>query len=108
VTPANEKMPTRACPLFSLGQTVATPGALELLERLGVNGSDLLRRHQSGDWGDMCVDDKRYNEEALQDGSRIFSAYRVGRTDEKLWIITDAADDFGIRRVSTILRPEDY
>lgn len=94
--------------LFSLGQVVATPGALELLERFGVNASDLLRRHQSGDWGELCVDDKRCNDEALNDGRRIFSAYRMGRADETLWIITDAADDFGVRRVTTILTPRCY
>jgi hypothetical protein len=98
----------RSRPLFSLGQVVATPDALELLERFGVNASDLLRRHQCGDWGEPGVDDKRCNHEALQDGSRIFSAYRIGRADEKLWIITDAADDSGFRRCTTLLRPGEY
>ena len=98
----------RARPLLSLGQVVATPGALELLERFGVNASDLLRRHQSGDWGELGVDDKRCNEEALHDGRRIFSAYRIGRADDKLWVITDAADDSGCRRHTAVVRPEDY
>ena len=35
--------------LFPLGLVVATPGALELLDRAGVNASDLLARHQGGD-----------------------------------------------------------
>jgi hypothetical protein len=98
----------RARPLLSLGQIVATPDALELLERFGVNANDSLGRHQCGDWGELGVDDKRCNHEALQDGSLIFSAYRIGKTDDRVWVITDAADDFGIRYLSTIRRPEDY
>ena len=105
------KAAPKARPLFSLGQVVATPGALELLEQFGVNASDLLHRHENGDWGELGVDDKRSNDEALQDGSRIFSAYRIGRADDKLWVITDATDatdDFGVRRVTTILTPRCY
>jgi len=36
---------------FPLGRVVATPGALEILEKTGTSVSRLLARHQSGDWG---------------------------------------------------------
>jgi len=36
---------------FPLGRVVATPGALEVLEKTGISAYRLLARHQSGDWG---------------------------------------------------------
>ena len=40
--------------LFPLGQVVATPGAISLLEENGLNPSDFLTRHITGDFGDLC------------------------------------------------------
>ena len=64
--------------LFALGQVVATPGALDLLDRAGVNASDILARHQGGDWGDLCASDVAENMHALEAGNRILSAYSLG------------------------------
>ncbi len=93
---------------FDLGAVVATPGALALLSRTTIDPLSLVRRHARGDWGDLDEEDRRLNESAVIDGSRIFSSYLIVTTGEKVWVITDAADDFGIRRVTTLLRPEDY
>ncbi len=68
---------------------------------------EFLSRHGAGDWGDVCDEDKRLNDEALKDGSRILSAYKT-TTGVKLWIITEAADDNGQRAATTILLPEEY
>jgi hypothetical protein len=48
-----------------------------------------FERHQIGDWGDLCADDKEANENALQYGGRLFSAYH-DRKGVKFWIITEA------------------
>ena len=56
----------------------------------------------------MCEEDKQANEQALQDGSRIFSAYVLKTTGEKVWVITEAIDDQGRRAATTILLPEEY
>jgi hypothetical protein len=40
-------------PLFTLGQVVATPGALAALEKAGQQPGDFLARHVSGDWGEV-------------------------------------------------------
>lgn len=98
---------THASPKFALGQVVATPGALEALAKAGQTPHELLRRHVSGDWGDVCPEDAALNDEALKDGSRLLSAY-VLNTGEKLWVITEAATHDGQRLSSCILRPEDY
>ena len=89
-------------PLFPLGQIVATPGALAALEASRQSPSDLLRRHVHGDWGCVDDEDRESNELALQDGSRIISAYMLD-TDQKLWIITEAD-----RSSTCLLLPEEY
>ena len=96
-----------ARPRFELGQVVATPTALQAIEDSGQTPSEFLDRHVRGDWGDLGSDDRQANEVALQDGSRIFSAYSTtGGT--KVWIITEAVNDEGQRASTTILLPEEY
>src|SRR3954447_17671451 len=86
---------------FGLGQIVATPGALEVMKAHNIDGLILLRRHVTGDWGDLDEADKQENELAVRGGFRILSAYGTG--DSKLWVITEAD-----RSVTTILRPDEY
>ena len=95
-------------PKFNLGQILATPGALEALQESGQNVQFFLARHVRGDWGEVDSEDQQANDQALVDGSRLLSAYRTLK-NERLWIITEAADDDGHRLCSTILLPsEDY
>jgi hypothetical protein len=84
-----------------LGRVVATPGALRLLKEAGGHPFDLLVRHVSGDWGDLCAFDRRQNERALHEGYRVLSSYDVPAG--RVWIITEAD-----RSVTTILLPEEY
>jgi hypothetical protein len=60
-----------------------------------------LDRHLSGDWGEMCEEDLRANEEALREGARLFSSYQTELG--KIWVITEAD-----RAATTILLPEEY
>jgi hypothetical protein len=84
-----------------LGRVVATPGALKLLAEGTEHPFDLLARHATGDWGELCAFDRRQNQIALRDGLRIFSSYDV--LAGRVWIITEAD-----RSVTTILLPEEY
>ncbi|WP_234686722.1 type I restriction endonuclease subunit M [Comamonas aquatica] len=101
---------------FALGQIVATPGALELLEQAGFSALALISRHVHGDWGDCCAEDKATNELSVQQGMRVISIYRLVDAERLLqtpldkrsslptvWIITEAD-----RSVTTLLLPEDY
>ena len=45
--------------LFRLGQVVATPGALGAMTRSDESPGVFLRRHQTGDWGELCDEDKK-------------------------------------------------
>lgn len=92
---------------FALGLTTATPAALQVLAEHYTLPEDLLERHTSGDWGDLEAEDRQRNDEALQDGSRLFSAY-VLNEDVKAWVITEAVDDDGVRGYTTILLPSEY
>jgi len=103
-------MPTNgqtAKPKFLLGQILATPGAIEALQQSDQLPGEFLARHVAGDWGEVCADDKALNDESVIDGSRILSAYRTSR-NERLWIITEAADEAGHRCCTTILLPSEY
>jgi hypothetical protein len=100
-------MPANGKPKFSLGQILATPGALEALQESGQNVQFFLARHVRGDWGEVCEGDKQLNDQALIDGSRLLSAYRTLK-NTRIWIITEAADDQGKRICSTCLLPEEY
>lgn len=88
---------------FSIGQAVATPGVLAALEGATPNElMEALKRHMSGDWGDVDDEDKASNDAAVKDGNRLLSAYRLS-TGVKFWIITEAD-----RSVTTFLLPEEY
>jgi hypothetical protein len=84
---------------FPLGQLAVTANASLLLATEEVLTA--LRRHASGDWGDLCPEDTLANDAALQQGGRLFSAYGQGET--RFWVITEAD-----RLVTTILLPDDY
>jgi hypothetical protein len=89
-------------PLFTLGQVVATPGALAALEKTGQPPGDFLARHASGDWGEVPPEDIKENEFSLKHGFRLLSAYHTGAGD-KVWVITEAN-----RSSTCILLPEEY
>lgn len=90
---------------FKLGRLVATPRVLGKVSQVDITKA--LGRHITGDWGDCSAEDARSNDQALQTGARIFSVYHDQR-DERFWIITEAADDRGIRNSTCVLLPSEY
>ena len=88
--------------LFSLGQVVATPGALAALEEAGQHPFVFLSRHVTGDWGELVAEDKEENQRALEHGNRIFSSYLTAK-NTKIWVITEWD-----RSVTTLLLPSEY
>src|SRR5262249_33560903 len=77
--------------LFKLGQVVATPGAIEALEKAGQAPWEFLVLHAAGNWGIVSDEDKEANDQSVKDGSRILSAYHL-KTGVKIWVITEATD----------------
>ncbi|QDU82778.1 hypothetical protein Pla110_45400 [Polystyrenella longa] len=88
--------------LFNLGQVVATPVAITTFEKVDETMSSLLSRHVGGDWGNLHEEDKTTNDEAVKEGYRILSAYKLS-DGTKIWIITEAD-----RSSTCILLPEEY
>lgn len=86
--------------LFPLGHVVATPGALGALMETEI--ANAIRRHRTGDWGDLDQFDKQQNTNAVKEHSRILSAYTTGN-GVRFWIITEAD-----RSSTTILLPDEY
>jgi hypothetical protein len=84
---------------FPLGQMVITTNAADRLDGVAIHEG--LRRHASGDWGDVPPEDARQNEFGLKHGERLLSAY--GEGGNRFWIITERD-----RSVTTVLMPEDY
>lgn len=88
--------------LFSLGQVLATPGALEALQEAGQTPEEFLSRHIVGDWGVVSSEDAKENDFSVKNGFRILSAYKLS-TGTKIWIISEAD-----RSATTILLPSEY
>jgi len=87
----------------SPGRVLATPGAVAAFARTPTVGVwDYLRRHLTGDWGDVDREDWAANDRAVQDGTRVLSAYALP-DGTKIWIITEAD-----RAATTILLPDEY
>ncbi len=96
-------------PLFKPGRVVATPGALEALERSGQNVWHFLSLHLAGNWGVVDSEDAEANNQSLKDGSRLLSAYLLDDEEKtKIWLITEAEDDNGNREATTALLPDEY
>ncbi|MBS0205931.1 MAG: hypothetical protein JSS49_23775 [Planctomycetes bacterium] len=93
---------TKAVTQFSLGQTVATPGVLAVLDESKQSATEFLKRHSCGDWGELGAEDRKRNDDALIHGDRLLSAYEA-RNGSKIWIITEAD-----RSATTLLLPEEY
>lgn len=89
-------------PRFRIGEVVATPGAMEAMDRTQTAPHELIGRHGKGDWGDVCEEDAEANEVALKDGARIFSVYHL-KDATKVYVITEAD-----RSSTCILLPEEY
>jgi hypothetical protein len=95
-------MPERVTmPFLSVGQVLSTPGAIATFLRNAEQPRDYLRRHVSGDWGELSAEDKAENEYSLRNGFRIMSVYRL-RDGTKIWVITEAD-----RSATTFLLPEE-
>lgn len=86
---------------FLLGHVVATRGAIEAIQELGIDPVALIMRHASGDWGDLDATDKQLNDHALYEDGRVLSKYDV--QGASFYIITEWD-----RSVTTLMLTDDY
>lgn len=89
---------------FDTGTVVHTANAQAAFDSATMEAC--LKRHERGDWGDICEEDRATNEESVKNGRQITSVYKID--SKELWVITDPVDYNGMRTFTTLLLPEDY
>lgn len=112
-------------PKFQLGRVVATAG-IHAAFAGAHNGfgwvTQCLFRHATGDWGavdahDAALNNHSANDDAIDAGDRVLSAYRVpehlrndDHPDDRIWIITSTEpwDAETAIRATTVLWPSEY
>jgi len=102
---------------FYLGQVVTTRGVSAIYKQHKLFFGFInkcLQRHKTRDWGDTAEEDKISNNYALVEGSRIISVYLIpsslllGIERDRIWIITEAVGESGIRASTCVLFPDEY
>ncbi len=104
--------------LFQPGRVVASPAALDLLTRGGIDPAKLIDRHVCGDFGEVgqmgpdCLKDDGSHEHSdglalnslavVSGDERILSVYQV-TGDDRVYVETSAD-----RSCTTIYLPEEY
>jgi len=85
------------------GKVFCTMEALyAFAQALDEEPSEFLARHASGDWGEQSESDRQANEQAVENGLRVLSAYTL-RAGARIWILSEAD-----RSVTKILLPSEY
>ena len=87
---------------FGLGKFFLTSRAIDALTEAGQPLEDLLKRHESGDWGEIPEEDKRKNDEALAHDNPVLSTYTL-KTGVSIVVETNWN-----RKLTTICLPEEY
>lgn len=93
---------------FSIGKLVATRRISERIGKdpaFGAFISEIIKRYERCDWGDLPNQDKRMNSKAVKCGGRILAAYIYSdsKSAEVIWIITESD-----RSVTTVLFRSEY
>lgn len=93
---------------FDAGNIHSTPGAMKACGPRYILAC--LGRHMQGDWGCVDIEDQATNDDALEHGGRLLSAYPInedqpckGWGENTLWVITEAD-----RSATTFLLPDEY
>ncbi|MCK5614465.1 hypothetical protein KAR91_72040 [Candidatus Pacearchaeota archaeon] len=87
--------------LFPIGQVVATNGVGRLM-RDGIDITEYLDRHRSGDWGDLDPEDQVKQAYSLRHGFMLLSVYKISDS-VTLWIKTEYD-----RSVTTLMLPTEW
>ena len=87
-------------PKLNLGQIVITSNAHDVLTADDV--SLALRRHGAGDWGAVCAEDWKTNDQRCREKGMVLSAYKSAK-GTAFWVISDPGHE-----VTTVLLPDDY
>lgn len=90
---------------FEWKKTIVSPGVNALVGDdpiVSMTLTAFLRQHHSGLWGTVSAEEAAANQQALIDGSALFSRQHL--KGKEIWILTDAEP----RDVTNVLLPEEY
>jgi hypothetical protein len=90
---------------FEWKTTVVSPGVRALVGDdpiVSMTVTAFLRQHHSGLWGSVSSEEAAANEQALTDGTSLFSRHHL--KGHEIWILTDAEP----REVTNVLLPDEY
>ncbi len=85
----------------TMGDLDLTPAAAAVIERDPTSGT-AIRRHASGDWGDVTPEAWAKNDHALETGKPVLSVYKTA-LGEQFYIVTR-----GDRGRTKVLLPYEY
>lgn len=88
--------------LFELGEVIATPLALQTLQRAKECALPFLARHQQGDWGEVTPAHGAANLLAFITDGPILSVYATA-LGERFWVVTEPD-----RSATYLLVPGEY
>lgn len=91
---------------FELGKTFTTNRVSKMMEesdkfRHFVESS--FQRFLRCDWGEISDDDRKANDDGLENYDTLIASYTSNELRQKIWIITEAD-----RSMTTILFPDEY
>ena len=96
-------------------RTAVTANVVHYIERFDPLYSswtleELISRHCEGDWGAVCAEDARVNDDALLHGGRCMSVFELS-DGKPVWVISDGVEISGgavEAYATTVLFPSDY
>lgn len=94
-------------PLFELGAVRATRAALRALAAADRTAVEFVARHVCGDFGDLIESDRRDNQQAIAEGSMVFSAYQV-TLHVRLYVITEGSLGAVRRAFTTVMLATEF
>lgn len=89
-------------PLFDLGEILVSPAVIQM----NVNYGPLVRRHQHGDWGDICQEHIEDNNHALAHHEDILSQYPVTQDGRSEILVIMTENDRSITVIFLLGEPE--
>ena len=89
---------------IELGRVFLSAGASALVDKKQLTPKSYLWMHQRGYWGFVREHDRISNVRSMKrQKGRVFSAYCAGKSNRKIWVITDFS-----KSTTTMMLPEEY
>lgn len=96
---------------FDIDNVSVTPGALELFKKEGIKTHDILlliEKHKFNDDENTYEEDLKQNASAIKYGGMFLSIYHIGKSREKIYIISYIDPEQLKSLETTILLPSEY